>query len=92
MKSAWSAGNPAYPSSLGSDALMSVLGTNAFNRLALHAVTLGLLEPLVGRWVSQNTGPRMLMVNSGTPPVAGFEDVNRDNRVDKLLVSLLPWF
>lgn len=78
--------------SLIGNALASVLGTNAFNRLALHAVTLGLVEPLVGRWVSQNTGPQLLFVNSGQTPVAELVDVNRDNRADNMLVALRPWY
>jgi hypothetical protein len=72
-------------------ALESVIGTSAYNRLALHAVTLGLVEPLTGYWVPDDTGPRVLMVNSGGLPVAEFVDVNRDNSVDKLLVALRAW-
>ncbi|HVF38932.1 MAG TPA: hypothetical protein VM939_03455 [Gemmatimonadaceae bacterium] len=72
-------------------ALANMLGPTAFNRLALHAVTLGLVEPLVGRWVSQPTGSQLLMVNSGPVPVAEFVDVNRDYRADNMLVALRPW-
>ncbi|MGK2960711.1 MAG: hypothetical protein ACSLFK_01055, partial [Gemmatimonadaceae bacterium] len=72
-------------------ALESVIGTSAFNRLALHAVTLGLVEPIAGYWVPDDTGPRVLMVNSGTQPVAEFVDVNRDNTVDNLLIALRAW-
>ena len=83
------------PSSIGGSligsALESVLGRSAYNRLALHAVTLGLVEPLAGRWISQDTGPRMLMVNSAGYPVAEVVDVNRDNRADDLLVALRSW-
>ena len=76
---------------LGEAALLSLLGTTAFNRLALHAVTLGLVEPLTGMWVAQPTGPRLLLVNSGPQPVAELVDVNRDNRADLMLVALRPW-
>lgn len=83
------------PASIGGsligDALANVLGRTAFNRLALHAVTLGLVQPLVGRWVNDANGPQMLMVNSGTVPVAEFVDANRDNRADNLLVALRSW-
>jgi hypothetical protein len=83
------------PASIGGsligDALANVLGRSAFNRLALHAVTLGLVQPLVGRWVNDANGPQMLMVNSGTVPVAEFVDANRDNRADNLLVALRSW-
>lgn len=78
-------------STLGTSALAGLLGSNTFNRLALHAVTLGLLEPLTGRWVSEPTGPQMLMVNSGSYPVAEMVDTNRDFRLEDLLVALLPW-
>jgi hypothetical protein len=57
--------------------------------LALHAVELGFLEPLTGRWVSQQTGPQVLLVNSGSYPVAELVDTNRDFRWDDLLVALL---
>lgn len=80
-----------YRSSLLGSVLANVLGTSTFNRLALHAITLGLLDPLVGRWVSQPTGPQLLMVNSGAYPVAEFVDLNRDNRADDMLVALRPW-
>jgi len=72
-------------------ALENLLGTSAFNRLALHAVTLGLLEPLVGRFIGQPTGPQYLVVNSGAYPVAELYDTNRDNRWDNLLVALRSW-
>jgi hypothetical protein len=78
-------------STLATSALAGLLGSNTFNRLALHAVTLGLLEPLTGRWVSEPTGPQMLMVNSGSYPVAEMVDTNRDFRLEDLLVALLPW-
>ena len=76
---------------LGTVALASLLGNDTFNRLALHAVTLGLAEPITGRWVAQPTGPQLLMVNSGSYPVAELVDNDRDFRVEDLLVALLPW-
>lgn len=78
-----------YQPSLTSAILQKVLGPNAYNRLALHAVELGYLEPLSGRWVSQQTGPNVLYVNSGQYPVAELYDTNRDFRWDDLLVALL---
>jgi hypothetical protein len=81
-----------FGSPLVGSTLTSVLGSSAFNRLALHAVTLGLVQPLTGMWVAQPTGPRLLMVNSGPMPVAEFVDVNRDNRADNMLVALRPWY
>ena len=76
---------------LGTLALSNLLGSNTFNRLALHAVTLGLAEPLTGRWVSQPTGPQVLLVNSGSYPVAELVDTDRDFGIEDLLVALLPW-
>lgn len=73
------------------DVLASVLGDVVFNRLAAHALTLGLAEPLVGRWAVEPSGRRVLLVNSGTVPVAEVVDSNKDDRADVLLVALKPW-
>lgn len=78
-----------YQPTIAGTLLQTILGTNAYNRLALHAVELGFMEPLTGRWVSQQTGPQMLLVNSGSYPVAELVDTNRDFRWDDLLVALL---
>jgi hypothetical protein len=72
-------------------ALESLLGSTAFNRLALHAITLGLVEPLVGTFIGEPTGPQFFSVNSGAYPVAELYDSNRDSRWDNLLVALRPW-
>lgn len=72
-------------------ALQNLLGNTAFNRLALHAVTLGLVEPLVGRFIGEPAGPQYLAVNSGAYPVAELYDTNRDSRWDNLLVALRSW-
>jgi hypothetical protein len=55
-------------------------------RLALQAITLGYDQPLVGFWVAEPEGPRILRVNSGDYEVAEFYDVDRDDRVDVLYV------
>lgn len=70
------------------DALIGVVGDLAFNRLGLHAVTLGYAEPLTGVWVTDQAGPRVLQINSGTYPVAEIVDTNRDDRADVLVVAL----
>lgn len=72
------------------DVLMDVLGSVVLNRLATHAVTLGLQEPLTGRWIGEanDTGARVLLVSSGRRPVAEMVDVNRDGRADLMLVSV----
>jgi hypothetical protein len=72
------------------DVLSSVLGDVVFNRLATHAVSLGLVEPLTGRWLGDATGPRVLLLSSGARPVAEIVDVDRDDRADMLVVALRP--
>jgi hypothetical protein len=57
----------------------------------LHALTLGYTDPLAGTWRSEATGPNVLLVNSGTRPVAELVDTNRDQRSDLMLVALRPW-
>lgn len=89
-------GNIVFPrsgigSTLTTVALASLLGPTTFNRLALHAVTLGLADPLTGRWVSQNDGPQVLFVDSGSYPVAELVDSDRNFGIDDLLVALLPF-
>lgn len=70
--------------------LLDVLGDVVFNRLAAHAITLGLVEPLAGRWLGEPSGPRVLLLTSGDRPVAEIVDVDRDNRAEMLVVSLRP--
>jgi hypothetical protein len=70
--------------------LLNLLGDVAFNRLAAHAITLGLVDPLAGRWLGEPVGPRVLLVSSGDRPVAEIVDTNRDNRADMLVVALRP--
>ena len=78
-------------SRLAADGLLGLLGSSAFDRLALHAVTLGLLEPLTGMWVDDPSGPRVLLVNSGTAPIAEIVDRNRDDRPEVLFVTRRDW-
>ena len=73
------------------DVLASVLGDVVFNRLATHAITMGLVDPLAGRWAVEPSGRRVLLVNSGTVPVAEIVDHDKDDRADVLLVALKPW-
>lgn len=84
---------PVTTASLARDALLAVLGPVAFDRLALHAITLGLSDPLSGRWmVSQEPGAaNVLLVSSGKLPVAEVIDLDRDNRADMLVVALRDW-
>jgi hypothetical protein len=70
--------------------LLDVLGDVVFNRLATHAITLGLAEPLAGRWIGEPVGPRVLLLTSGDRPIAEIVDTNRDHRADMMLVALRP--
>jgi hypothetical protein len=71
--------------------LMDVLGDIVFGRLALHAVALGLAEPLNGVWVAEPDGPRMLRVYSGDVEVAELVDIDRDDQVEVLYVVQPRW-
>jgi len=82
---------PVTEAELRRDALARVLGDIVFNRLAAHALTLGLTDPLTGRWIGETTGPRVLLVNAGGRPVAEIVDTDRDDDVDIFLVALRPW-
>lgn len=84
-------GRTIQPGRLTTGNLLAALGATAFNRLALHAVTLGYTEPLVGTWVTDPAEPNVLLVNAGPAPVAEFVDVNRDGRPELMLVALRPW-
>lgn len=84
-------GRQVSSGNLTRDALLSLLGPVAFDRLALHALTLGYTDPLAGSWRSEAAGPNVLLVNSGAWPVAEVVDTNRDQRSDLMLVALRPW-
>ena len=73
------------------DALLNLIGPVAFDRLALHALTLGYTDPLTGVWRTDASGPSLLLVNSGSYPIAELLDSNRDQRPDLMLVALRPW-
>jgi hypothetical protein len=66
--------------------LAGVLGDIVFGRLALQSVALGYDQPLMGVWVAQPEGPRILRVRSGEHEVAEFVDRDRDDRVEVLYV------
>ncbi len=84
-------GRQASSGILTRNALLNLLGPVAFNRLALHALTLGYTDPLTGVWRSEASGPNVLLVNSGRRPIAELVDTNRDQRSDMMLVALRPW-
>ncbi len=82
---------PVNSGILTRDALLNLLGPVVFDRLALHALSLGYTDPLTGTWRSAGTGPNVLLVNSGAYPIAELVDGNRDQRADLMLVALRPW-
>jgi len=84
-------GRRAGTPTLTRDALATLLGAVAFDRLALHALTLGYTDPLTGVWRSEATGPDVLLINAGNRPIAEFVDANRDQRPELMLVALRPW-
>lgn len=71
--------------------LAGVLGDVIFGRLAFQAITLGYDQPLVGFWVAEPEGPRILRVHSGDYEVAEFVDTDRDDRADVLYVVQPVW-
>ncbi|HLM69383.1 MAG TPA: hypothetical protein VK358_17720, partial [Longimicrobium sp.] len=71
--------------------LIGALGDVVFGRLALQAVALGYDQPLVGSWVAQPEGPRILRVHSGDHEVAEIVDTDRDDRADVLYVVQPVW-
>jgi len=66
--------------------LRQILGPTAFDRLAVQAATLGLVDPLTATWLGQPNTSRILYVHSGTAPVAEFIDANCDGRAETMLV------
>jgi hypothetical protein len=75
---------------LGRNGLIAALGGVAFNRLAMHAITLGLVEPLSGTWLGDASGPNVLSIWSGSRVIAEVVDRDKDGRADLLLVALRP--
>jgi hypothetical protein len=71
--------------------LIGALGDVVFGRLALQAVALGYDQPLVGFWVAQPEGPRILRVHAGDHEVAEIVDTDRDDRADVLYVVQPVW-
>ena len=80
-------GRPIDRDRLDRGSLIDVLGDVVFGRLALHALTLGFDQPLMGYYVSEPQSPQILRLHSGDEPVAEMIDVDRDGRVDLLYVS-----
>ena len=66
--------------------LIDVLGDVVLGRLALHALSLGIVDPLFGSFVNEPQGPRLLLIRSGDVEVAEFVDADRNDRFDVLYV------
>ncbi|MGH7445574.1 MAG: hypothetical protein ACREKM_11880, partial [Longimicrobiales bacterium] len=71
--------------------LLDVLGDIVFQRLALHALSLGATEPIGGVWLQEPNAPRILQINAGRAPIAEMVDVDRDDRVDTLFIITPLW-
>jgi len=70
------------------DVLLNVIGAVAYDRLALHAISLGYTDPINGVWVGEPYGPRVLQLYSAGYPVAEIVDADRNDRADVLVVAL----
>jgi hypothetical protein len=71
--------------------LIGVLGDIVFGRLAFQSMALGYDQPLVGYWVAQPEGPRILRVHSGDYEVAELVDSDYDDRADVIYVVQPVW-
>ena len=66
--------------------LSDVLGHTIYARLDARRRYLGISRPLSGHWFTGN-GRSVLMISAGGIPLAELVDVNRDRRVDYVLVN-----
>lgn len=68
--------------------LIDVLGDIVFGRIALQSLVLGADEPVTGRWMGRDNGPRVLRITAGDLTVAEMVDADRDDRVDAMVFNL----
>jgi hypothetical protein len=67
--------------------LIDVLGAVVVDRLAVHALGLGLVDPLHGVWLQpEPQSPRIMRVYAGEVAIAELVDLDRNDRVDVLYV------
>ena len=66
--------------------LIDLLGERGYERLQAQRDRLQVQGELVGRWVSDSSGQRILQVRAGQHPLAELTDQNGDNRVDVMFV------
>jgi hypothetical protein len=73
---------------LAREVLIGVIGDVVFNRLAVHALSMGMHDPLYGTWVAAPDpgAPRIMHVYSGDVVVAEFVDTNRNDRADVIWI------
>lgn len=77
-----------YPTSgrVSGSLLDDILGRAVYGRLIDQQRRLG-GGSMHGQWLTPSGGPRILNVYSGSLPLAEFVDVNRDGRVDYVLLN-----
>lgn len=76
----------AYRGDVTGAILQEVLGRVVYGRLIAQAGVLG-GGTLRGHWLDAASGPRILQVHAGTRPLAELYDLNRDNRVDLIMLN-----
>jgi uncharacterized membrane protein len=67
--------------------LIDILGDVVFGRLDARRSALGVSGPLGGTWLRGESGQDVLVVRSGSLPVAEMVDRNRDGRFDVVLLN-----
>jgi hypothetical protein len=66
--------------------LIDVLGDVVFGRIATEGNRAGASEPLTGRWLTTDSGARVLQIRSGAIPVAELTDLDGNGRADSVLI------
>jgi hypothetical protein len=77
---------PRRDTDLRRDVLRDVLGTVIYGRLDAQRRNFGAREPLSARWFDSE-GRSVMLVNSGSIPIAELVDANRDRRIDFVLLN-----
>jgi hypothetical protein len=80
-----------WSSNLDRSALATLLGSEVIDRLALHAITLGIPEPITGLWIGAGEGPQVLQLLAGLRPIAEIVDRNHDDHADLILIAMKAW-
>jgi hypothetical protein len=80
-----------WSSNLDRPTLASLLGAEVVDRLSLHAITLGITEPITGLWIGNGDGPQVLQLLAGLRPIAEFVDRDHDEHADLILIVMKAW-